>query len=446
MTKKSAIPTKEDLVTELKRRPKGLEREIVAFANTKGGKIYIGVDDDGTLAPFSLDNRSRSQLIQSIHNCDPVPAFELEEHDGFVTLTIPEGDHKPYAAPDGFYLRLGASSQKLRRDEILKFLFRENRVQFDKQTHVIVSSLAELSTDLFNPSNLSRYRELAKLGHQLTQEQLLQNLRLLTPLSDGRFAVTNALVLLFGSHPQSAFPQARVITWLMQTPTKILDQKEYSGSLFEQYEQVFNYLNQHLHTAYEVIASQREEYTEFPEFVVRELVLNGLVHRDYFETGSELQIKVFPECLEFSNPGPLLHTLRPEEIFGTSFRRNPIIAEAFQRAGYIERAGTGLLRVKEFFDEASLAMEIKQDRVFFDVVVHRPKPESIVAIHSKKDLSMNDKVLHLLREGRKTSNELAGALQVSDRSIRIYLKELLGKGTVQKERVGRRVYYLAERG
>jgi len=97
---------------------KTLAREIVAFANAMGGRILLGVSDDSTPVGIHIENRLKSTLQDIARNCDPSVIMALETVGDILVLEIPEGINKPHACSDGFFIRIGANSQKLDRDEI----------------------------------------------------------------------------------------------------------------------------------------------------------------------------------------------------------------------------------------------------------------------------------------------------------------------------------------
>ena len=432
------IPAAEGATIEFKAKPVGLEREIVAFANADGGKLYIGINDQGYRVGLQLSNRLRSQIMDALRNCQPVPEYRLDSDSSVFLLSILPGTHKPYRAPDGFYLRRGTSTHKLSRDEILHFYMQENRVQFDSQLLERVSSLSEFEP--FNSTLFARFRELAGFADHVTDEDLLANLGLIDrDRARGGLFPTHALVLLFCEQPEQLFPQCRTIAWLLDNKTTILDQRLMNGSLFQQLDKGLSYLRQHLKTLYLIDGIRRTERPEVPDVILREILLNALVHRDYFEHGAELNIKILPNGIEFSNPGRILHGLSPDEIVGRSFRRNPLLAETFQRAGYIERAGTGLLRVNRWLsDNGGGPLNITQEGVFFIATIPRPNADRTTLLSR---LTHRQRLLLDQLDIPRSTQEVARGLGVSERQTRLELAALLKQGLIVREREGRRVRY-----
>ncbi|MDP8220582.1 MAG: putative DNA binding domain-containing protein [Candidatus Stygibacter frigidus] len=123
----------EGYYTEFKERISGLDKEMVAFSNASGGKIYLGISDEGKITGFNLSNRNRSIITDIARNCDPSIEVNIEKREHITIIIIPEGDKKPYNCAGGYYIRNGASSQKMKTDELIAFIQKEQRYNFDEQ-------------------------------------------------------------------------------------------------------------------------------------------------------------------------------------------------------------------------------------------------------------------------------------------------------------------------
>lgn len=114
---------------------KSLVREVCAFANASGGKIFIGVTDDGEIKGVEFDNETRSRLQDSINNIEPSLLVDIKYQETVIIVTIPESKNKPHACKDGFFLRIGPNSQKLTRNQIIEFFQTEGLIHFDELIH-----------------------------------------------------------------------------------------------------------------------------------------------------------------------------------------------------------------------------------------------------------------------------------------------------------------------
>ena len=108
-------------------------KEIVAFANASGGVVYLGVSNDGKIKGVNYSNKLISKIQDIARNCDPSIIVNIEKIDNILVIEIKEGSNKPYSCSSGFYMRMGANSQKMKRDEILALAIKSGKVRFDEQ-------------------------------------------------------------------------------------------------------------------------------------------------------------------------------------------------------------------------------------------------------------------------------------------------------------------------
>src|SRR4030042_6713714 len=104
---------------EFKEGRTGIDKDIIAFANSEGGRIFIGINDEGKVLGVPIGNRLKSEIQTISRNCDPSITIDLEQFENILIINVEEGKDKPYKYKDGFFIRIGANSQKMRRDEIL---------------------------------------------------------------------------------------------------------------------------------------------------------------------------------------------------------------------------------------------------------------------------------------------------------------------------------------
>jgi ATP-dependent DNA helicase RecG len=116
---------------------KSLAKEIVAFANASGGVIYLGIADTGIPKGFQITNRLKSQIQDIAYNCDPSIIINLVEAANILAIEVHEGKNKPYSCSSGFFMRMGANSQKMTRNEILSLAIKSGKVRFDEQVCAI---------------------------------------------------------------------------------------------------------------------------------------------------------------------------------------------------------------------------------------------------------------------------------------------------------------------
>lgn len=440
----SILPLLENEFIELKEGFSNFEKDVCAFANHKGGKIYIGVSDKGKIKRVELTNKLHSQIISTINSIEPRPKFEIAQKDGVIVISIEESENKPHKASDGFYLRIGATSQKLKRDEIIQFFISENRVHFDQQINITVTREQEIF-NLLNLQQVQWFRNKSGLNEQISDVNLLINLRLIQNKNND-FQITNACLLLFAKDIRQHFSHTETSALLMKDPSTILDQKIITGNILQQLDSIIIYLKSSLLRSYIITRLQRTEVDEIPEFILRELVINGLIHRDYFEQGASLQIKLFPEYIEFSNPGKILHHLKPEDLYGKSFQRNPLLSSIMMRAGYIEKAGTGLIRVAEYLNTNNLKnLKIKEEGLLFNVILPRPTTSQPQATDYKLSKDQT-KIMEIISKTTKgiSTKQLATKLKYSERKIRLDLLTLKKLELIEAKKEERRTLYFTK--
>lgn len=159
----------------------------------------------------------------------------------------------------------------------------------------------------------------------------------------------NAGVLFFAKDVRRFFPQAYVTCLLAKGTDKanILDRKDFTEGVVVDIEESLRFVERNTRTAYRIEKLRREEVPEYPTRALREAITNAVMHRDYFETGANVFVEIYDDRIEISNPGGLPKGLTQAELGTRSVRRNPLIADLLHRIAFIEKAGTGIRRMRE---------------------------------------------------------------------------------------------------
>jgi ATP-dependent DNA helicase RecG len=226
--------------------------------------------------------------------------------------------------------------------------------------------------------------------------------------------------------------------WQMGSGTEILDHRIIVGNLSNQFYEAVAYIKANQRTRYDITGLKRTEIPEFPDEILRELVLNQIIHRDYFEHGADIEIKIFPDRIEFSNPAVLPKGKNPADMLGHSYRRNPLLAETFQRIGLIERAGTGLLRVRQLMErENRLPLLLTHEAMYFIATIERSSTNASSGSSNEFEL----KISRLLKGRTMSSKEISETLSIPVRTLRGKLSELLQSGKIIQIKEGRKILY-----
>jgi ATP-dependent DNA helicase RecG len=400
-------------------------KEICAFANAVGGKILMGVTDYGEIKGIKISNFQKSQLQQIARNMDPSFSISIEVVDKLVVINIPEGTKKPYSINGKYFLRVGTNSQQLKRDELREFFKEEGLISFDEK----INKKFVFEKD-FDDKEYKEFLRLANITNNLDKKFLLRNIHLM----EGDY-LTNAGVLLFSKDVKEYFMQAEVMCVLFEGASRvnIIDQKRFSKSLINNFEEAFKFIVSKLNTRY-VINEKREEVLELPKEVIREALMNAIVHRDYFSKG-HIQVNIFLDRIEISSPGGLVKGLKQEELGNVSLPRNKLLFGTMARTPNVEEAGTGITRIRKAMKERGLKVEFKNTG-FFTVTLERekinvpaknqPKTSQKPAKKQRKDM-----IIKAMKEDRFTKRAFAEELEVNKSTIEEDLTELKNEGKIK---------------
>ncbi len=353
----SILKKGEDYKTEFKEQVySNLGKEMVAFANASGGQIYIGITDDGEVKDANnITNRLKSQIKDIANNCDPNLSISLQEikKEKVLIVKVQESDNKPHKCSSGFYVRDGASSKKLSRDEIIEFLETEDRLKFDE----VICKKFNFKKD-FDKEKLFYFMDRSEVQYSRSNYiQLLENLSI-AKREGSKIVFNNTGVLFFSKNLESIFPQAAVSCALFKGTEKIhvIDRKIFNKDIINNVEDSVDFLKKHLRLEYVLPKGQlyREEILEIPEDALREALINAVTHRKYLEKGISVTVEIFDDRVEIYNFGALPKDLKISELGKRSSARNPLIAQLMLRAGYIEKMGTGIKKMKNLVAKAGL--------------------------------------------------------------------------------------------
>ena len=333
---KFVLQAGEGQFVEFKESPdKSLAKEITAFTNASGGSIYLGIADSGFIKGISVTNKLKSEIQDIARNCDPSILVLLEEIDNVLIIEIKEGLNKPYSCSAGFFMRMGANSQKMSRDEILGLAVKSGRIRFDEQI------CSHFEWNDFDEEKFKYYLKLAKISYNLERDEILRNLHILT--NDG---FTNAGVLFFAKEPNKYIISSKIrcVHFKDNNRIEILDKKVVDRGFIGNIEFAVEYLMERVPVKYEIKKLARDEFPEYPIDAYREAIVNSIVHFDYY-LGDTVAIEKQKKSIVINNKGELLF---PEEEFGKkSESRNRLLSDLLSKTEYMEKAGTGIKRIRD---------------------------------------------------------------------------------------------------
>ena len=287
-------------------------------------------------------------------------------------IDVPNGEDKPYACSRGFFMRVGANTQKLERDEIISFYKSEGKIRFE----TLVNKDANFK-EHFDPKALKRFMQLARIKTDIDKNILLRNLKCLTP--DGHF--TNLGVLFFAEDIDFIMEHAIVVCVLYKGIEKvnIIDRENLSGNIIYNIDKALAFVKRNTNVEYVITGKpQREEIYDYPEEAIREAIVNAVCHRDYFHQGARVLVEVFPNRVEISNPGGLPRDLKEKDFGIRPSRRNPLIASLLHRVEYVEELGTGIKRIRDAVKahKRKIKLDIQYD-TFYSITFYKEGAKNI---------------------------------------------------------------------
>ncbi len=325
-------------------RAESLAKELVAFANTQGGVILIGVEDNGTITGVS-NTALLEEKIANVCRNNVIPPIDcsiqtvIEDHKHIIAVTVPKGKDKPYQTMQHhFLIRIGSTNRTASHQELMRLFQQSGMFHFD------LTQVPNTKLESFDLSKLDRYFD--SYGFSFSEEPnklgLLENVDV---CSDGQATVAGCL--LFGINPQKYLHNASISFAHFKGRTigdELFDKQLIEGTLNEQIDKALTVIKHNIAQP-SIIAEGKREATvpAYPDKVFRELLVNAVVHRDYSITGSRIRILMFENRIEFISPGRLPNTIMIEKLkYGVSFSRNPVILKFLENMRYVDKLGRGL--------------------------------------------------------------------------------------------------------
>ncbi len=318
-------------------------RELVAMANTIGGHILLGVRDDGSVAGVKDSNTLRARVQDIARNCDPPVKILVAPVGEVLVVTVRESDAKPVQCSDGFFWRQGSTTQKLSRDELRDFFRSEGMIRFD----VSPCPRFRYPQD-FDRDKYQAWLRLSGISGRPRSEDVLVNIDA-AERSGGTLLFRNAGVLFFAKNVRHFFNQAYITCLLAKGTDKVhvLDRKDFDGGIVADIEDAMRFVERNTRTAWRIESLRRQNIPEYPMKAVREAVTNAVMHRDWFLEGANVFVEIYTDRIEVSSPGGLPKGITLADLGQKSVRRNALIADMLHRIDFIEKAGTGIKRIRD---------------------------------------------------------------------------------------------------
>jgi ATP-dependent DNA helicase RecG len=336
--------------------PKTLANTIVAMANADGGIIVVGISDKTRrIEGVDGDTAHLNELLRTPFDfCVPtvsvttefLPCIDCDGHNNQVlVMNIPASPRLHANQADEVFWRVGDKSRKLPFEERLQLMYDKGERYYED------SPAYDATIDDIDMEAVRAYMQ--RIGYGKTElEFLKENKGFLTYAGDVP-QISTACILLFGKRPQNFFPRARV-RFIRYYGTEeqvgremnVIKDVTFEGRLLDQIRKTIDYLEtqvkEHSYLGEDGLFRTDREY---PKFVIQEMVVNSVCHRDYSIKGTEIQIKMFDDHMVFETPGKLPGIVRTDNIRHTHFSRNPKIAEYLKAFDYVKEFGEGVDRM-----------------------------------------------------------------------------------------------------
>lgn len=406
-------------------------KEIIAFANTRGGTLYIGVQNDGTVV--GVDNTDAAQLRLNNMIRDSVKPdvtmfvrYEAVAVDGkqILAVTVQKGTDRPYylgskgLKPSGVYVRNGTSTDPS-TDTVIRMMIKET----DGDSFEEMRSLEQ---------NLTFHAAAEQFAKCTVAFDIAKQKTLGIMSADGVFSNVGLLL------SDQCSTTIKAATFAGKDQTEFQDRREFTGSLFRQMEELYAYLDLRNQTRATFDGLYRTDSRDYPEEAIREALMNSLVHRDYSYSASTL-VSVYDDRIEFVSVGGLPTGIALEDIMlGLSVCRNPKLAAVFYRLKLIEAYGTGMPKIMRAYAGTGMEPKVEVTGNAFKIMLPNrnaaastdvPKGDEakILAYVNDHDYVVRSDVDALLKVSQSTANRL--------------LKRMVAEGLLYQEGSGRNTKY-----
>lgn len=399
-----------------------LYKEVIAFANTDGGVIYIGIDNDGNTVGIDNVDENYTRITNGIRDAimpdvTMFVKYTIQENR-VVRITVGEGSYKPYylkskgLKPSGVFVRQGTSSVSASSEQIRAMIKESDGDTFENMRSMEQNLTFKSAKEAFQRYNIefskTKYRA---LGITTQADELYSNLAFI--LSDQCAHTT------------------KVAVFADEENTKFRDSKEFGGSVFEQLDNTYSYLALCNKTVATFKGLERIEKVDYPEEALREALLNALVHRDYSFSGSII-INVNDKEMEFISIGGLLPGLSPDDIrSGISQPRNKNLAVIFHRLHLIESYGTGIRKIYKLYTNCSEQPRIEVTSNTFKIILPNMNRTSTKESATVVTTQMQKILDYIEENGQITDQEIQDLLGLKKTRAFILAKQMRDDGMIR---------------
>ena len=453
MNLKKIISQGESETVEFKKSPsesKEIIKTISAFANTKGGRIFVGVSNYGKVLGVEIGKDTVERLANQItQNTDskvhPHIIIEKINDKQVIIVKVKESSDHLVLAFGRPYKRIGKSTLRMSKDEYERLILEKHKdkLYFDSQI------CKEATIKDIDKEKIKWFLKKVKAERNLNIDystSSVEALKRLNLLIDNK--PTNAAILMFGKNPQRFFIQSEIRCARfkgIKAVKPFIDMKVINGSIYEQIDQAEKFILFNIKKAawIEPGKIERQEKWEYPPDAIREAIINAIAHRDY-NSSANVHISIFDDRVEIWNPGKLPPPLTPKDLKEEhkSIPVNPSLANLLFLIKYIERWGTGTNDIIKWCREEGLPEPIfKEVTGGFAVILRKFQiPENL------ESLELNErqkKAIEYLKINKNITRKIYVEINnISPRQANKDLNDLLEKKLIRKQGRGRAIFYI----
>ena len=422
------------------KRPKSWLKSVSAFANSFGGKLIFGIADDDSVVGLENAQNDAENISEIIKmHLNPIPEFKLtfEQIDGktLILLDVYAGNQTPYYYQGGGHLvafvRVGNESVQASPSQL-----RELVVKGCGQTYDSLKSPYNFKDMAFTKLRSVYFKQTGKSFEDTDYESF--------GIIDGNGNLTNAGALIADD---SSVRHSRLFCTRWNGLTKAsgltdaLDDAEFSGSLITLLQEGLAFIARNTRKAWKKLPTSRLEMPDYPDRAYMEALVNALIHRNYFELGSEVHIDMFDDRLEIFSPGGMVDgsTLEGKNLRAIpSMRRNPVLADIFSRLNYMERRGSGFKKILDAYSSYEKKPVFLSEHwgftiTFPNVNYGSAHDDQENVQENVQEKSREDKILALITDNNKISiKEIAEKLGVTPKTIQRDLDKMKDKNIISR--------------
>jgi len=403
-----------------------IKKEVVAFANTSGGVIYVGRDNSGNICALPNADETLAQITNSIRDSilpDITMFVSYDFGEAGIKVTVQEGTNKPYyladkgIRPAGVYVRQGASSVQASFEQVRQMIKLTDGDKFETARSLSQDLTFKDLSDEFERKGMELGENQKRTLGIIGTDALYTNLGLL--LSD-QCTYTTKFAVFKGT-----------------TKVEFKTRKEIGGSLIRQINAAFDFLDLANNLPAKISGLRRVEQHDYPGDAIREAMLNALIHRDYAFSSSNI-INIYDDRIEFVSLGGLVPGLMKEDLYtGISQPRNEKLAAVFHRLNYIEAFGTGIGKIMKYYEGQPTQPTINTTNASF--VLNLPNINYLTDGQNNQDdiKPQYSQVMDYLRSNNSVTNkDVQDILGVGQTRAYAIIKDMKATNLIRKNHCG----------